>query len=85
MTNLTLNTSFHLCARYGVKLFLSLPHNLSSYLATLHKRRKNMIQNNTIYCRACNRYDIKSLDEDSPVCPICGARAQWENEVLLCI
>jgi len=26
---------------------------------------------------------MESQDEDSPVCPVCGANAQWEDEVTL--
>lgn len=41
--------------------------------------------NKTIYCRVCNQYGMESQDEDSPVCPICGANAQWEDEVTISV
>ncbi len=44
-----------------------------------------MSENKTIYCPYCNVYGNKSEDEDIPVCPLCGAHARWEDEVLLCV
>ncbi len=41
--------------------------------------------NRTVYCRACNKYGMQSKDEDEPVCPECGANAQWEDEVTISV
>lgn len=41
--------------------------------------------NRTIYCPACLKYGMESQDEYNPVCPVCGANAQWEDEVTLCV
>jgi len=40
-----------------------------------------------IYCPYCHLYDLDTADpeEEKAICPECGARAQWEDEVTICV
>lgn len=64
---------------------LGIVSNLDMTTPQIFKRNKNMSENKTVYCPYCNQYGMESQDEDSAVCPECGANAQWEDEVLLCV
>jgi predicted nucleic acid-binding Zn ribbon protein len=47
----------------------------------IRKEEKNMT-NKTVYCPHCRRYGMESVEENLAVCPDCGGKAQWEDEVL---